>query len=287
MKLATFTIDGSTRIGAVVGESVIDLGKADGALAIDMLDLLKGGAELMDRARKAALADPHYALADVVLEAPLNNPQKFLALGVNYEAHAQEAREAGIDIPDAQMWFTKQASCITGPYHAVEKPKVSDALDYEVELAIVIGKAGRHIPAAQALDHISGFTICNDISVRDWQRHTAQFMIGKSFDTHGPIGPVIVTSDEIGDPHNLDIKCFVNGEERQSSNTRDFRFDCAEQIAYLSQAMTLQPGDIIATGTPAGIGAGFKPPKFLKAGDVVRCEIEKIGFIENKIVLEA
>jgi ureidoglycolate lyase len=221
------------------------------------------------------------------LRAPISRPGKILALGLNYADHIVEAKDAGLNIPTEQVWFCKQPTSVNDPNGDVERPKVSDKLDYEVELVAVIGKKGRHISRGKAPAHVFGYAVGNDFTVRDWQWKTPQWMLGKSFDTHCPFGPAIVTADELGDPHGLNLRSFVNGELRQSSNTRYFVFNIWDQIAELSQAMTLEPGDLIFTGTPSGVGFGFKPPRPLVAGDVVRCEIDGIGAIENRIVAEA
>jgi 2-keto-4-pentenoate hydratase/2-oxohepta-3-ene-1,7-dioic acid hydratase in catechol pathway len=287
MKLATFAVDGASRIGAVIESGIVDLARVDAQLDVDMPGLLQGGEESMRRARDAAgSAAPHYALDEVVLRAPVLKPGKILAIGMNYARHAQEAREMGMAVPDKQLWFNKQTTCINGPYDPIELPRVSQMLDYESEMALVIGRRCRHVAAENAAAVIAGYTICNDVSVRDWQTHTPTFTMGKSFDTHGPMGPWLVTPDEVGDPHKLDISCFVNGEKRQSSNTSDLIHNCFEQIAYLSTAFTLEPGDVLVTGTPEGVGVAMKPPRFLKVGDVVRCEVEKIGHIENVVIAE-
>ena len=207
-------------------------------------------------------------------------------MGLNFQEHIEEVRKRGVEVSDYQLWFNKQVSCINGPFDNIEIPKVSDQLDYEVELAIVIGKKCRHLSLNEAQNCIAGFMICNDVSVRDWQFRTQTLTLGKSFDTHGPIGPCIVTTDEIGDPHNLNIECRVNNEVRQSANTNDLLYSCYEQLVYLSKVMTLMPGDIISTGTPSGVGVAMEPQNFLKVGDKVRCNIENIGHIENIVVKE-
>ena len=238
-------------------------------------------------------------LAETELLAPVETPSKFLAIGLNYKKHRQETIDAGITPPRNQMWFTKQTSCINSPYGNIIKPDATMMLDYEVELAFIVGKKCYQVSADKAQDYIFGYMICNDISMRDWQLHNMpdrlELMIGKSHDSHGPVGPWIVTRDEIEDPHKLKLECFVNGDLRQSSNTDDMIWNCYQQIEYLSSAMTLNPGDIIATGTPPGSGfsprgASGKADKerkgnvFLEPGDVVKCEIESIGFIENKVI---
>jgi 2-keto-4-pentenoate hydratase/2-oxohepta-3-ene-1,7-dioic acid hydratase in catechol pathway len=226
------------------------------------------------------------ALADVKLEAPIAMPGKFLALGMNYQDHEAEARRLGVPIPASQVWFNKQTSCINGPYDDVHHPASTEKLDYEAELGVVIGKAGRHIAEADALAHVGGYFVANDVTARDWQAKSPTWTLGKSFDTHGPIGPWIVTADEIADPQQLAIRLSVNGEIRQQSSTSLMTYPIARQIAYLSEVMTLMPGDILITGTPAGVGIGMSPPTFLRAGDVVRVEIDGIGHIENRIVPE-
>ena len=222
-------------------------------------------------------------LAEVELLAPILNPGKVLAIGLNYGDHIEES---GMDAPKHQVWFNKQHNCINGPYAPINLPSVSTALDYEAELCVVIGKRCKHVPRERAHEVIAGFCVGNDVSVRDWQLRVPTFQIGKSFDTHGPIGPYLVTSDEVGDPHTLDIRCLVNGEERQHSNTEHLIFDCFDAIAHLTQAFTLDVGDVLFMGTPAGVGVAMKPPVFLKEGDVVRVEIEKLGYIENTVVAE-
>ncbi|WP_050418967.1 fumarylacetoacetate hydrolase family protein [Bradyrhizobium tropiciagri] len=226
-------------------------------------------------------------VTEVRLRAPIARPGKILALGLNYADHIEEAKDAGVKVPTEQVWFCKQPTSVNDPNGDVERPKISDALDYEVELVAVIGKKGRHISRADASAHVFGYAVGNDFTVRDWQWKTPQWMLGKSFDTHCPFGPAIVTADEVRDPHGLNLRSFVNGELRQSSNTRHFVFNVWDQIAELSQAMTLEPGDLIFTGTPGGVGFGFKPPRPLVLDDVVRCEIDGIGMIENRIVAEA
>jgi 2-keto-4-pentenoate hydratase/2-oxohepta-3-ene-1,7-dioic acid hydratase in catechol pathway len=190
-------------------------------------------------------------------------------------------------VPETQIWFCKHGTAANGPFDAVELPRVSEQLDYEAELVVVIGKRGRHIAREDALGHVFGYCCGNDFTVRDWQRMTPQWMLGKSFDSHAPFGPWITTADEAGDPQALDIRCLVNGETRQNSNTAKMIFPIAEQIAWVSQAMTLEPGDVLFTGTPEGVAMGMKPPRWLKAGDRVRVEIGGLGAIENQIRAEA
>jgi 2-keto-4-pentenoate hydratase/2-oxohepta-3-ene-1,7-dioic acid hydratase in catechol pathway len=282
MKLVRFTADGATRIGKVVGESVIDLSGTPGVTA-SMRQVIADLESL--RPKLEAATGKAYPLSRVRLEAPIDDPQKFLAIGMNYKAHADEAAAAGLKVPTSQLWFNKQVSCIAGPFDDVERPVVSDELDYEAELGYVIGRKCRHVPREQALSVVAGYLVCNDVTVRDWQHRTPTFTLGKSFDTHGPLGPWITTSDEVGDAENLMLTLSVNGVEKQRSSTKDLIYKIADQIAYLTTVMTLYPGDVIATGTPAGVAAVTK--SWLKPGDVVRVEIEGLGHLENKIVQAA
>lgn len=282
MKLATFTHGGTTRIGKVVDDKIIDLSKADPSLPTDMISFLAAGDAAMAAAQKADSAEA-IALSDVTLEAPIMKPGKVMAIGLNYGDHV---KEAGLDIPENQIWFTKSPTGCVGDGADVLKPAVSDMVDWEAELVMVIGKRARNVPRDRAHEIVAGYCCGNDISVRDWQFHSPQFTIGKSFDTHGPIGPWLTTSDEVGDPHDLEIKCLVNGDEMQCSNTQHLIFDCFDQIAELTQVLTLEPGDIIFTGTPGGVGIAMKPPQFMKVGDKVTIEIEKLGSITNTLVAE-
>ncbi len=283
MKLATFTHDGTTRIGVVIDDGVVDLAAAAPALPRDMIGFLGAGAEALDRARAAVANAPRLSTADVTLEAPIPRPPKFLALGLNYADHV---KESGFDTPAVPVMFNKQSTCVTGPYAPIHLPRVSPLLDYEGELAFVIGRRCRHVPRDRAHEVIAGYCIVDDVSVRDWQLRTPTMTMGKSFDTHGPMGPWLVTPDEVGDPHALRLRTWVNGELRQDSNTNQLIFDCFAQVEHLSTAFTLEPGDVVTTGTPSGVGGAMKPPRFLQIGDVVRVEIEKLGAIENTVVAE-
>ena len=284
MKLATFTHRASTRLGVVENDQVIDLAVAAPALPREMIAFLAAGTPAMDAARTAA-AKPggRLPLADVRLEAPVPRPGKFLAIGLNYADHV---RESGMDRPWVPVFFNKQSTCVVGPYDAFHLPRASALLDYEGELAFVIGRRCRHVSRERAAEVIAGYCIVDDVSVRDWQLRTPTMTMGKSFDTHGPMGPWLVTPDEVGDPHALDLRTWVNGELRQHSNTRELIFDCFAQVEHLSTAFTLEPGDVVTTGTPSGIGGAMQPPRFLTAGDVVRIEIERLGHIENTVVAE-
>ncbi len=284
MKLCTFTHDTHTRIGVVVDDQVVDLSAAAPQVPTEMAAFLEAGAAAMDAARAAAETGPlRISLADVTLEAPVLRPPEFLAVGINYADHVEEA---GMDTPKFPVIFNKQASCVTGPYHPVHIPRASPFVDYEGELGFVIGTRCRHVSKADAPKVIAGYTIVNDASVRDWQFKAPTWTLGKSWDTHGPMGPYIVTPDEVGDPHDLNLTTTVNGEPRQESNTKQLIFDCFTLVETLSTVMTLLPGTVIATGTPSGIGAVMNPPSFLTPGDVVRIEIDKLGHLENPHIPE-
>lgn len=274
MKLATFDARSGAHVGAVSGEGLADLTAA--GLPASMIELISEWPRLEGKARELA-ARPELKLSDLHLRAPVPNPQKIMAIGLNYADHIAET---GAQTPERQIWFSKLPNAVNGPYDPIEIPKASSAIDYEAELVVVIGKRCRHVSVDDAPGVVFGYTAGNDVSVRDWQRHTPQWILGKSFDTHAPIGPWIVTADEIGDPHRLGIRCLVNGEMRQNSNTSNLVFSVYDQIALLSQAMTLMPGDMLFTGTPGGVGMAMKPPSYLKAGDVVRVEIDGIGALE-------
>ncbi|WP_454862572.1 fumarylacetoacetate hydrolase family protein [Paraburkholderia fungorum] len=287
MRVVTFEHQQRRSIGFVRDDRVIDLQSMGAAMPSTMLDLIRGGSGLLVDIARADMATANaYPLADVRLLAPIPNPSKYLAIGMNYQEHAQEALRKGIPVPTSQLWFNKQVSCVTGPYDSVHMPSVSRELDYEAELAVIIGKRCRHVSRDQAASVIFGYTIANDVSVRDWQLRSPTFTLGKSFDTHGPLGPWIVTADEIADPHRLDMRMLVNGEVRQSTSTGDMIYDIYDQIEYLSTVMTLEPGDVIATGTPSGVGVAMNPPRFLEVGDVMRVEIDRIGHIENVVIAE-
>jgi 2-keto-4-pentenoate hydratase/2-oxohepta-3-ene-1,7-dioic acid hydratase in catechol pathway len=284
MKLLRYNVGtGPVRLGKLVGEMVVDLGGAVPEAGHSMRRLL----EHFDALRPALeTADgERHALAEVVLHAPIDDPQKFLAIGMNYQAHADEAAAAGVLIPKSQLWFNKQVSCITGPYSPVDVPRDSEKVDYEAELALVIGKACRHVASADALGVVAGYMVANDVTARDWQFRSPTYTLGKSFDTHGPIGPWLTTADEVPDPHSLEMVLSLNGEERQRTSTGDMIYDISEQIAYLSTVMTLLPGDILSTGTPSGVGIASN--RFMVPGDVVRVAITGLGFIENRFVAEA
>jgi 2-keto-4-pentenoate hydratase/2-oxohepta-3-ene-1,7-dioic acid hydratase in catechol pathway len=285
MKLATFQTSGTKpRVGLVVTDGLVDLSMHLSNAPADMTSLIAAWSTLEAKLEFIAtnqVAD--FSLDSVKLLAPVPRPGKILGIGLNYADHLAES---AMDRPEDQLWFAKMPSAIHSPLGSVELPKISSMLDYEAELAFVIGKRCRHVSREHAAEVIFGYCAANDFSVRDWQLRTSQFTLGKSFDTHAPFGPWIVTADELGNPHDLGIRCFVNGEKRQDSNTRNLIFDCFDQVEHLSQAMTLEPGDVILTGTPGGVGAGFKPPRWLRAGDVVAVEIDRIGCMQHTVVPE-
>ena len=284
MRLISFTESSNTRIGLLQGDHIIDLSQVAPSLPSDMLSFIEAGDGAMLQAAKYASASGHYSALDVVIEAPLARPPKILAIGLNYRAHAEESN---MDIPKHPMVFTKQATSANGPYAPIHSPPETQMLDYEGELGVVIGKRCRRVSKQDANRVIAGFCVLNDVSVREWQflATPPQFTMGKSWDTHNPFGPAIVTPDEV-DPHNLMLRTFVNGDLRQKTSTSDLIFNCYDIIEFLTTAFTLEPGDVIATGTPSGVGISMQPQGTLKLGDVVKVEIDGLGFIENEVIAE-
>lgn len=268
MRVARFRADGSVHTGVVRGDAIAEV---EG----EVLAVIAAGPAVESGA-------PH-ALADVEVLAPIARPPKFLAIGLNYADHMAES---GASPPEFPVFFNKQSTCVIGTGAAIHRPRVSDQLDYEGELGVVIGRRCRHVPRSKAAEVIAGYTIVNDVTARDWQFRAPTWTLGKSFDTHGPTGPWIVTGDELTDPHSIQLRTWVNDELRQSASTSEMIFDCFEQIETLSTVFTLEPGDVISTGTPAGVGVFRQPPSFLHAGDAVRIEIEGIGVLENPVVDE-
>jgi 2-keto-4-pentenoate hydratase/2-oxohepta-3-ene-1,7-dioic acid hydratase in catechol pathway len=277
--------DGGLVPAVVDGDEIWDLTVAAPDLPGDLASLLATGTAGLARIRSALSQSRAGAvpLNEVALGPPIVRPGKFFAIGLNYADHVAES---SFESPEWPTVFTKLSTSVIGPGAAVERPNVSDQLDYEGELAFVIGRRCRHVPRDRAREVIGGYMIANDFSVRDWQRKTTQWTLGKGFDTHGATGPWIVTPDEV-DPHSLDLNTYVNGELRQSSNTRHLIHDCFAQVELISTVCTLEPGDIVATGTPGGIGSAMKPPRFLVPGDVVRVEIDGLGALENRVIAEA
>lgn len=285
MKLATFRHGGEDRIGMVEGDLVADLSARAGAPG-SLADLLAAGAEGLAWVRAQAATAPRLPLSQVQLRAPIPRPGKFLALGGNYASHVMEAQRVGIRRPAGQVWFNKQVTCVNGPHDPIHLPRVSHQLDYEGELGVVIGRRCRHVRARDADAVVAGYVVVNDVSVRDWQLRAPTHTLGKSFDTHGPFGPWIVTRDELPDPHRLRLRTWVNGQLRQDASTAEMVHRVGEMVEELTTCFTLEPGDLLATGSPAGVGGLMEPPCYLRAGDRVRVAIEGIGAIENVVAPE-
>lgn len=286
MRLTTYSFSSKEGIGSISGDEIIPFSQ-DSSLPTDMLSFLEAGSRVFEAANQLCNnSTERISLKEVTLKAPISRPPKIIAIGLNYADHLEEVRASGreMDTPVVPMVFNKQSLSVAGPYEDVHDPKVSEMLDFEGELTFVIGKKCRHVPKDKAHEVIAGYTIANDLSVRDWQLRQPTFTIGKSFDTHCPFGPAIVTSDEISDPHKLDLTTEVNGEQRQSSNTKHLIFDCFDLVEHLSTAFTLEPGDLVLTGTPGGVGV--VEGKFLKQGDVIKISIAELGYIENKVINE-
>ena len=282
MKLVNFLFKGEKNVGALVDDGVCSFKSISDKYSISMLEFIEQIHELSPEVSNFIDSNPEVIpLSEIEFLPVIERPGKVLAVGLNYKDHA---KETGMDLPEVPMIFTKQSTSVLGHQGEIHKPKVSDAVDYEGEMAFVIGKKCRHVSKEEALDVIAGVTICNDVSVRDWQIASPTFTMGKSFDTHCPIGPYIVTMDEISDIHNLKIKTYVNDELRQNSCTDQLIFDCFDLIEHITKAFTLEPGDIIATGTSSGVGVVLG--KYLIPNDVVRIELENVGTLENKVILE-
>ena len=282
MKLVNFLYKGEKNVGALVDDGVCSFKSISDKYSISMLEFIEQIHELSPEVSNFIDSNPEVIpLSEIEFLPVIERPGKVLAVGLNYKDHA---KETGMDLPEVPMIFTKQSTSVLGHQGEIHKPKVSDAVDYEGEMAFVIGKKCRHVSKEEALDVIAGVTICNDVSVRDWQIASPTFTMGKSFDTHCPIGPYIVTMDEISDIHNLKIKTYVNDELRQDSCTDQLIFDCFDLIEHITKAFTLEPGDIIATGTSSGVGVVLG--KYLIPNDVVRIELENVGTLENKVILE-
>jgi 2-keto-4-pentenoate hydratase/2-oxohepta-3-ene-1,7-dioic acid hydratase in catechol pathway len=290
MRLVTFVVNGSTRLGALVTadgrEWVIDLNQVDAQIPVDVIEFLQGGSEMRRLAEKAlASAKPgsRQARSAVTLKAPIPWPGKIVAIGQNYLEHA---KESGASRPPFPIIFAKYANSVIGPGQAIVIPAAVTKPDYEGELAVVIGRRGRNIPEAEALSYVAGYMPLNDVSARDWQNRTGQWVIGKTCDTFCPMGPALVTADEVPDPQNLHLRTVIGDEVLQVGYTGDMIFSVAHLIADMTRVMTLEPGDVIATGTPPGIGAARTPPRWLKPGDVVRIEIDGVGVLENPVAAE-
>ncbi|HEY5332004.1 MAG TPA: fumarylacetoacetate hydrolase family protein [Solirubrobacterales bacterium] len=290
MNIARIHTDDEFRLGIVDGDelALIDmpLGPGQGVEALYSLRTGAGDNLLPDAAAKllsdAVSGGPRVALADVRLTAPVPKPEKIFAAGLNYADHIAESN---LEPPDTPLIFAKYANTVCGPFDDIQRPVVSRQLDYEGELGVIIGRRCRHVPKERAYEVVAGYVVLNDVTVRDWQEATSQWCIGKSFDTHCPVGPWMTSADAV-DPGDMRIRTWVNGEPRQESNTRHLLFGVDDLIAYVSQACTLQPGDVIATGTPGGVAESMDPPAFLVDGDEVRVEVEGIGTINNRVVDE-
>ena len=285
MKLLSLLRNGQSAIGVLADEkTLVDLSVARPDLPRGMCRFLAAGEEALEAARRAvdSGAAP-VPLAAQTLLAPVPRPRKFFAIGLNYADHAAET---GQKLPEFPTVFNKQVTCVNRPGGDIHIPRASSAVDYEGEFAFVIGRRCRGVAAADAGSVIAGYTIVNDVSVRDWQGRSPTMILGKGWDTHGPMGPFLVTADEVEDPNSLGIRTWVNDELRQDSNTRELVFDCPKLVETISTMCTLEPGDVVSTGTPAGVGLAYRPPKFLVPGDVVRIEIDGLGVLENPVVAE-
>ncbi len=287
MKLVTFEHNGKTGIGALRADNtIVDFSQTSG-LPTTMKEFLAGGATTLAAAQKAVDGAPTSAIlksTDVTLKAPVPDPGKIICVGLNYADHA---KEAGLPLPEFPTVFSKYGNAVNAPGAPIVLPKISSEPDYECELGVVIGKRAKNVSQADALSYVAGYLPFHDVSARDYQMRTSQWTLGKTFDTFAPMGPALVTSDEVGDPHTLDIQLSIGGEVLQTSNTSNLIFKIDYLVSYLSSIMTLEPGDVIATGTPAGIGGARNPKRFLKPGETVRIEISKLGVLENPVVAEA
>jgi len=283
LRFVTFDREGYTEPGVLTGDEIVGI---RGAGFESLIPVIGGGAEALDRIVRWLAAPPGGEILSrkkVRLRAPIPRPPKIICVGLNYRDHAEESN---LPIPEVPTIFAKFPTAAIGPDEPVVLPKASARPDYEAEFAVVVGRGGRHIAESRWLDHVFGYTILNDVSARDFQMATSQWTMGKTFDTFAPFGPAIVTADEIDDPHNLDISLALNGEVMQSSNTRNLIFNLPRLISFLSSVFTLEPGDIISTGTPAGVGFARKPPRYLKPGDEMVAKVEGLGQLANRCVAE-
>ena len=288
MRLITYVQDGMQRPGALVAREgrdlVVDLQRADAALPGSVRAILEAGAPALERAARAAAdATDIIAISDVSLSAPIPNPGKILCIGLNYADHAAES---GQPLPDYPIVFSKYGNTVIGSGEAIVLPKVTDQVDYEAELGFVIGKRARYVSEDEALDYVAGYTVINDVSARDYQTRTSQWTMGKTFDTFAPMGPALVTADEVPDPHNLAIRLWIGDEMLQDSSTSQLIFSVPKLLADISEVMTLEPGDVVSTGTPPGVGAARSPQRWLRPGETVHIEIEGLGVLSNPIVAE-
>jgi 2-keto-4-pentenoate hydratase/2-oxohepta-3-ene-1,7-dioic acid hydratase in catechol pathway len=287
MKLATIQTEKGPRAAAFHNDLYVDLNATDSTLPPSIRQLLEGGPEAIKAAAKA-VGRPDAVRCEAAkakLLPPVTDPKKIVCLGLNYRDHAAET---GAQIPKEPVLFSKYATALIGHEDDIVLPAVSQEVDYEAELVIVVGRRGRHVSAADAVQHVAGYTVGHDVSARDWQlkKDQRQWMVGKTFDTFAPTGPWLVTADDVPDPHKLPIRLRLNGRVMQDSNTSQMVFQVGAVLAYLSQVFTLEPGDLIFTGTPPGVGIARKPPVYLKPGDVVEVEIEGVGLLRNRCVKE-
>jgi 2-keto-4-pentenoate hydratase/2-oxohepta-3-ene-1,7-dioic acid hydratase in catechol pathway len=283
MRLISYQTPSGSRIAARRGDDYVDLHAADASIPTSMNDFLAGERAMLDRAAAALAKGQPLARDKLKLLAPLPAPQKIICVGLNYADHA---RETGKEPPPEPVIFCKFPTAVSAHGDPIVLPHLSNEVDYEAELVAVIGRGGRHIPVEQALNHVAGYTCGHDVSARDWQQRKpgGQWLLGKSFDTFAPVGPELVTVDEAGDVSNLRISLRINGRTMQDSRTSQLIFSVAKLVSYVSGVCTLAPGDVIFTGTPPGVGAARKPPVFLKPGDIVEVEIERIGLLRNPVV---
>jgi acylpyruvate hydrolase len=289
MRLITFTSSNQIpHLGALLAnEQLLDLNQADARLPTDMLDFLDLGQSAMELAREAVeqpSSEGWLPLAEVELLAPVPRPGKIICMGHNYSDHIGIGRSAPPEFPN---FFCKTANTVIGPNQPIIIPAVTEQVDYEAELAVVIGRRAHRVSEAEAFDYVAGYTIFNDVSARDYQKRGSQWFLGKSFDTFGPMGPALVTPDEVREPHNLELSLTVNGQEMQHTNTRNMIFSIPYQISYLSRVMTLEPGDILSTGTPAKTELAKSLPPFMKAGDIVSIQLEGIGVLTNPLISQS
>ncbi len=285
MKLITFSAQGQQRLGVLLEDGKIgDVCRADSQIPEDIIEFLAAGEAMHSRVAQTAagIASEHVLDMEAVrVGPPVPHPDKILCIGINYKDHIEETNS---ETPEHPVVFSKHSNTIIGPDDPIHLPTISKAVDYEAEFAVVMGRTARNVSQSEALDYVGGYTALNDVSARDFQHRTSQWVMGKSFDTFAPIGPVLVTADDIPDPHTLDIVLRLNGEEMQSSNTRQLLFNVNDLIADISSVMTLEPGDIISTGTPGGVGFARDPQVLLKPGDMVEIEIQGIGILRNPVI---
>ncbi|CAH3141982.1 unnamed protein product [Pocillopora meandrina] len=285
MRLVQFVEGGRQRVGVETkdGGNVVDLCAGESSISSDMKSFLEGGEEMMKKAQRVVDGGQHVLKrADIQLKAPIHNPNKLICIGMNYVDHCLEQN---VPLPTEPVIFSKFTNAITDPGAPIIYPEETQELDFEVELAFVIGKTGKKIKESEALEYVAGYTVVHDVSARDWQlkKNSGQWLIGKTFDSFCPIGPAIVTKESISDPHKLGIRCRVNDNVMQDSNTENLVFKTEALVSFISRFITLSPGDVVITGTPPGVGCFRKPPVYLKRGDVVECEIDEIGCISNTI----